>query len=114
PWHGVSTVTPCLQNPTAVSMNARRREEIAVVARRHGLIIIEDDVYGALGDEPSLASALPERTLVISSLSKTVAPGLRLGFIAGAKVWLSRIDPEAQATSWALSPLCLRIGCEWL
>ena len=110
----VTVLTPCLQNPTAVSMNARRREEIAAVARRHGLLIIEDDVYGALGEEPSLASALPERTLVISSLSKTVAPGLRLGFIAGAKVWLSRIDPEAQATSWALSPLCLRIGCEWL
>ncbi|WP_407292754.1 PLP-dependent aminotransferase family protein [Stutzerimonas zhaodongensis] len=110
----VAVLTPCLQNPTAVSMDACRREEIAAVARRHDLLILEDDVYGALGDEPSLASVLPERTLWISSLSKTVAPGLRLGFIAGSRKWLSRIDPEAQATSWALSPLCLRIACDWL
>ena len=39
---------------------------------------------------------------------------MRLGFIAGPDEWLSRIDPERQATSWALSTLCLQIGCEWL
>jgi DNA-binding transcriptional MocR family regulator len=110
----VAVLTPCMQNPTGVSMDARRREAIAAVARRHELLIIEDDVYGALGDEPPLASVLPERALLISSLSKTVAPGLRLGFIAGPEQWLSRIDPEAQATSWTLSPLCLHLGCEWL
>ena len=110
----VAVLTPCMQNPTAVSMDARRREAIAAVARRRGLLIIEDDIYGALGDEPPLAAELPDRTLLISSLSKTVAPGLRLGFIAGPGEWLSRIDPERQATSWALSTLCLRIGCEWL
>lgn len=110
----VAVLTPCMQNPTAVSMNAQRREAIAVVARRRGLLIVEDDIYGALGDEPPLAAALPERTLLISSLSKTVAPGLRLGFIAGPDQWLSRIDTERQATSWALSPLCLRIGSDWL
>ncbi|WP_217476204.1 PLP-dependent aminotransferase family protein [Stutzerimonas stutzeri] len=110
----VAVLTPCMQNPTAVSMDAQRREAIAAVARRRGLLIIEDDIYGALGDEPPLAAALPDRTLLISSLSKTVAPGLRLGFIAGPDAWLARIDPERQATSWALSSLCLRLGCQWL
>ncbi|MCQ4257054.1 PLP-dependent aminotransferase family protein [Stutzerimonas stutzeri] len=110
----VAVLTPCMQNPTGVSMDVRRRDAIAAVARRHDLLIIEDDIYGALGDEPPLASVLPERTLLISSLSKTVAPGLRLGFIAGPENWLSRIDPERQATSWALSTLCLRIASDWL
>jgi DNA-binding transcriptional MocR family regulator len=110
----VAVLTPCMQNPTAVSMDACRREAIAAVARRHNLLIIEDDVYGALGDEPPLATALPERCLLISSLSKTVAPGLRMGFIAGPEAWLSRVDPEAQATSWAMSPLCLNIACDWI
>ncbi|MCJ0971810.1 PLP-dependent aminotransferase family protein [Pseudomonas sp. PS1] len=110
----VAVLTPCLQNPTGASMNALRREAIAAVARARGLWIIEDDIYGALGDEPSLASVLPERTLLVSSLSKTVAPGLRLGFMAGPAALMVRIDPEAQATSWALSPLCLRIGSDWL
>ncbi len=110
----VAVLTPCLQNPTGVSMDAARREAIAALARRHDLLIIEDDVYGALGDEPPLASLLGERSVLVGSLSKTVAPGLRFGFIAAAEPWLARIDPEAQATGWALSPLCLRVASEWI
>lgn len=110
----VAVLTPCLQNPTGVSMDRARREAIAAVARRHDLLVIEDDVYGALGDEPPLASLLPERSVLVGSLSKTVAPGLRFGFIAAAEQWLARIDPEAQATGWALSPLCLRVATEWI
>ncbi len=110
----VVVLTPCMQNPTGVSMDARRREAIAAVARRHDLLIIEDDVYGALGDEAPLAALLAERCVLVGSLSKTVAPGLRFGFIAAAEHWLARIDPEAQGTGWTLSPLCLRIACQWI
>ncbi len=52
--------------------------------------------------------------MLVGSLSKTVAPGLRFGFIATPGSWLGRIDPEAQATGWALSPLCLRLASEWI
>lgn len=110
----VAVLMPCLQNPTGVSMDAARREAIAVLARRHDLLIIEDDVYGALGDEPPLASLLGDRSVLVGSLSKTVAPGLRFGFIVAVEHWLRRIDPEAQATGWALSPLCLRVASEWI
>ncbi|MCQ4262750.1 PLP-dependent aminotransferase family protein [Stutzerimonas stutzeri] len=110
----VAVLTPCLQNPTSVSMDRERREAIATLARRHDLLVIEDDVYGALGAEPPLASLLVERSVLVGSLSKTVAPGLRFGFIASAEPWLARIDPEAQATGWALSPLCLRLASEWI
>ena len=110
----VAVLTPCLQNPTGVSMDRERREAIAELARRHDLLIIEDDVYGALGDEPPLATLLGERSVLVGSLSKTVAPGLRFGFIATPGSWLGRIDPEAQATGWALSPLCLRLASEWI
>ncbi|MCQ4294096.1 PLP-dependent aminotransferase family protein [Pseudomonas stutzeri] len=110
----VAVLTPCMQNPTGVSMGRSRREAIAALARRHDLLIIEDDVYGALGAEPPLAALLGERSVLVGSLSKTVAPGLRFGFIAAPEPWLVRIDPEAQATGWALSPLCLRLASEWL
>ncbi|WP_277372913.1 PLP-dependent aminotransferase family protein [Pseudomonas sp. AA-38] len=110
----VAVLTPCLQNPTGASLDAERRAAIAEVARRRGLWIVEDDVYGVLGNEAPLAVQAPERCLLISSLSKSVAPGLRLGFIAGAPELLERIDPEAQATRWAVTPLSLALACEWI
>lgn len=110
----VLVLTPCLQNPTGACMDAERRARVAEVIERHGLWLIEDDVYGALSDQPPLAQLLPERSLLVTSLSKTVSPGLRLGVIAGSPQLLARIDREAQATNWAVSPLCLAIACEWI
>ncbi|WP_159970390.1 PLP-dependent aminotransferase family protein [Pseudomonas sp. 8Z] len=110
----VVVLTPCLQNPTGACLDAERRAAIAEVARRRRLWVIEDDVYGVLGSEAPLAVQLPERCLLISSLSKSVAPGLRLGFIAGAPELLERIDCEAQATRWAVTPLSLALACEWI
>jgi len=107
-------LTPCLQNPTGASLDGERRAAIAEVARQRGLWLVEDDVYGVLGSEAPLAVQLPERCLLISSLSKSVAPGLRLGFIAGAPQLLERIDREAQATRWAVAPLSLALACEWI
>ncbi len=110
----VLVLTPCLQNPTGACMDAERRARVAEVIERHGLWLIEDDVYGALSDQPPLAQQLSERCLLVTSLSKTVSPGLRLGVIAGSEQLLARIDREAQATNWAVSPLCLAVACEWI
>ncbi|TWI52469.1 GntR family transcriptional regulator [Pseudomonas duriflava] len=110
----VVVLIPTLQNPTGLSMTAERRHLLAEIVHRHALWIIEDDVYGALSNEPPLAQVLPKRTLMITSLSKTVAPGLRIGFLAGPHSLLERIDPEGQATHWAISPLCLEIAQRWI
>ncbi|MFB4370987.1 MULTISPECIES: PLP-dependent aminotransferase family protein [unclassified Pseudomonas] len=110
----VLVLTPCLQNPTGSSMDGERRQRIAELVERHGLWLIEDDVYGALGSQAPLAAAVPTRSLLVSSLSKTVAPGLRLGFMHGPQALLKRIDPQGHATSWAVSPLCLALACEWI
>ena len=110
----VLVLTPCLQNPTGSSMDAERRQRIAELVERHGLWLIEDDVYGALGSQAPLAASVPARSLLITSLSKTVAPGLRLGFVHGPEALLKRIDPQGHATGWAVSPLCLALACEWI
>lgn len=110
----VLVLTPCLQNPTGSSMDGERRQRIAELIERHGLWLIEDDVYGALGEQAPLSVAVPARSLLVSSLSKTVAPGLRLGFLQGPQALLERIDPHGHATNWAVSPLCLALACEWI
>jgi DNA-binding transcriptional MocR family regulator len=76
-------VMPALQNPTGLCSTPSRLDEIASLARRHDLTIVEDDTYGLLAPEvPLLASLAPERTIVVTSLSKSVAGGLRIGYVA--------------------------------
>jgi DNA-binding transcriptional MocR family regulator len=110
----VVVLVPSLQNPTGAVMSAQRRRAIAEVIRRRDLFLIEDDVYGGLTDLPALASELPERSIVVSSLSKTVAPGLRFGMIAGLAPVVQSLAGEIHATSWQLSPLMCEIACRWL
>ncbi|MNJ51388.1 putative HTH-type transcriptional regulator YjiR [compost metagenome] len=110
----VVVLTPNLQNPTGACMGRERQHAIAEVVHRHGLLLIEDDVYGALTDQPPLWPLLGPHGILISSLSKTVAAGLRLGWIVADPALLSKIDPHAQATHWQVSPLNLQIACRWI
>lgn len=75
---------PSCSNPTAVFMPPQRREELAEIIRRYELLVIEDDIYSFLAPEGtrSLFSLLPERTLHICSLSKSLCAGLRVAFLA--------------------------------
>jgi DNA-binding transcriptional MocR family regulator len=95
-------------------MGHRRRGEVADIINKYQLIMIEDDVYGGLIKQPPLSVLLPERTILISSFSKTVAAGLRLGYIAAPVPLLSKIDPDAQLTHWAVSSLNLMIANRWI
>lgn len=110
----VVVLVPSLQNPTGAVMSGERRRAVAEIIRRRDLLLIEDDVYGGLTELPPLARELPERSIVVSSLSKTVAPGLRFGMIAGLVPVIQSLASEIHATSWQLSPLMCEIACHWL
>jgi 2-aminoadipate transaminase len=82
-------VMPTVHNPTGTTMPPPDRERLADLAVRHGLLLVEDDPYGRLrfGGEPvaSLRDLLEARgaghlSVFASSFSKTVAPGLRVGY----------------------------------
>ncbi|MCC5034814.1 PLP-dependent aminotransferase family protein [Streptomyces sp. WAC 00631] len=80
-------LVPTFQNPTGRTLPAERRQAVAGTARRHGLWIVEDDPYGELRFEgssvPWIASlgAAADRTVLLGSFSKIMAPGLRLGWL---------------------------------
>ena len=78
--------TPEAHNPTCLLTPESRRQEIAEVARRHNLQILEDDCY-RLNDAqaPSYRQIAPERGWYISSLSKSLTPALRVGFAVAPK-----------------------------
>ncbi|MFF1763949.1 PLP-dependent aminotransferase family protein [Streptomyces sp. NPDC058249] len=78
---------PTFQNPTGRTMPGERRAAVAAVAARRGLWIVEDDPYGELRFEgervPWIASydGAGDRTVLLGSFSKVMAPGLRLGWL---------------------------------
>lgn len=78
---------PTFQNPTGRTLPAERRAAVAAVAARRGLWIVEDDPYGELrydGDRVPWIAAHPgaeDRTVLLGSFSKVMAPGLRLGWL---------------------------------
>ncbi len=77
-------LVPTLQNPTTSTMSHQRREAIVAIARKYNITIIEDDIFRLLDSRvqpPTLYTLAPERTFHITSLSKTLAPGLRIGFV---------------------------------
>lgn len=110
----VALLTPILQNPTGTTMTEQRQHDIAAVVARNDLLVIEDDVYGGLSDVPPLTRLLGHRGILVSSLSKTVAPGLRFGFIHAHPEQLAQIDPETQLTRWGMPPLMLAVARHWI
>ncbi|KON88814.1 aminotransferase [Sporosarcina globispora] len=79
---------PTFQNPTGTTMTAERRQHVLELADKYNFLIVEDDAYGELffnNNLPTLkAMDTMSRVLHVGSLSKIVAPGMRIGWIAGA------------------------------
>ncbi len=76
-------VCPTHANPTGRTLSEADRRDLVAVAAAHDVTIVEDDVYSELGDETvtPLWALDPERVVRLGSFSKTIAPGLRLGFV---------------------------------
>ncbi|MGK5080071.1 PLP-dependent aminotransferase family protein [Janthinobacterium sp. HLX7-2] len=80
---GLVYLNPTLQNPTAITIPERRRKELASIAKRCNVRIVEDDPYWLLADAPPppIATFAPEQVVYISTLSKCLTPGLRVAFV---------------------------------
>lgn len=107
---------PTLHNPTASVMPEARRREVAAVAERHHVTIIEDDVYGVLPPDapPPIASYAPERSFYIASTSKSLAPGLRIGYLAAPAEAVERAAAVIRTTTWEATPLMAEIVTTWI
>ncbi|MCZ7858683.1 PLP-dependent aminotransferase family protein [Agrobacterium salinitolerans] len=81
------------QNPTCATLPEDRRRAIADIARRYGVWIVEDNLYGAMTREaiPLIAEFAPDITFVVGGLSKSVAAGVRGGWVACPAQYSSRI-----------------------
>lgn len=93
-------VLPNFHNPAGTTLSLERRQRLAEIAREHDLIIVEDDPYGELrfeGDDITpLWRMAPERTLYLSTFSKTLAPGIRLAWVVAPKAIIGRLVQAKQ------------------
>ena len=94
-------VVPDFQNPRGTTLAPHRRKELAEVAQRHGIPVLEDDPYGALrfrGTAAAPIAALTEGlTFHLGTFSKTLAPGLRLGWVHGPRQLMRAMTVAKQA-----------------
>lgn len=75
---------PTFQNPTGITMTRARREALLALSRERGLLILEDDPYGEIyfGERPEVAlRALDDNVIYLGTFSKTIAPGIRVGWL---------------------------------
>ncbi|VWC76392.1 GntR family transcriptional regulator [Burkholderia lata] len=109
-------VMPTLHNPLGWVISAQRRHGLVAIARKHDLLVIEDAAYAYLAEDPPapLAALAPERTVYVSGFSKSVATGLRVGFIAAPVTALPAIERIIRATTWNTPSILTAITCSWL
>ena len=107
---------PTIQNPTTVLTPQHRREQIAALIERHGLMIIEDDIQRLCVDDApdAYAQILPDRTFYISSLAKIVCGGLRIAFLAPPQARIRMVLRRILATNWITAPLMAEIAKRWI
>ncbi len=108
--------TPTLHNPTAAIMSPARRRQLADLAEARDLIVVEDDVYGLLLDESvePLANLAPERVVFITGLSKTLAPGLRVGFVHATGALARRVSDAVRSTAGMAVPLMVEVAAKMI
>ncbi|WP_434725235.1 PLP-dependent aminotransferase family protein [Mesorhizobium sp. RIZ17] len=109
-------VQPSVINPTATLMDATRREQIAAVARKHDIAIIENDVLGPLveGRPAAVAAFAPERTLYVTSFTKITVPGLRIGYLAVPDRYVAAVANRHLVSNWMATPMVAEIATRWV
>lgn len=105
-----------MSNPSSVVMPRQRIDELADICRQYQIIIIEDDVQGSMSDpnSPSFTGRHPDITVLITSLSKAIAGGLRVGYIKPPAQYFKLIGNALRASNWLSPPLMAEIASRWI
>jgi DNA-binding transcriptional MocR family regulator len=101
---------PTFQNPSGTTLPSERRAAVAEIAERHGVWVIEDEPYRELryGPEPPpapIVSHSREAVIYIGTLAKTVAPGLRVGWVLAPAAVAESMSPVKQAMDFNSSTI---------
>jgi DNA-binding transcriptional MocR family regulator len=107
---------PTFQNPTGRNFPQARRKRLVEIACKYELIIVNDEILSPFLDSPaeSMAAMAPERSYFVISVSKSVAAGLRLGFIIPPPKSAQKLIDSLQTSNLGGPPLMAEIFSHWL
>ncbi|MER5553516.1 PLP-dependent aminotransferase family protein [Streptomyces sp. NPDC002793] len=109
---------PTFQNPTGRVLGADRRKEVLEICRRAGVLVVEDNPYGLLhfGERPhrALCADAPEGVIYLGSFSKTLAPGLRVGWVRAPRTVTGKLVLAAESAMLSHSRLTQRAVSHFL
>ncbi|WP_339532670.1 PLP-dependent aminotransferase family protein [Pseudomonas mucidolens] len=107
---------PTLHNPLGWVLDLEQRQHLVAIARDYDLYLIEDAAYAFLAEHapPPLAELAPERTVYVGGLSKSVATGLRVGFVAAPVHWVPALERTLMATAWNAPGVMTAIAAAWI
>ncbi len=109
-------ILPNFHNPMGVTLSLERRIELVKIAAKHGTPIFEDDPYRELRfegkDLPGISELHKENVIYMSTFSKILAPGLRLGWVVAPQVIISKLVQAKQATDLHTSTFIQMIVAE--
>ena len=110
-------IIPDFQNPAGVTCSGEKRRRIVQLAEQYDFLLVEDAPYRPLRyrgfEEPSLFRLAPQRTLHMSSFSKLIGPGPRLGFMMGEAELIAKVAKVAEDTYISPNYLAHGIAYEW-
>ncbi len=107
---------PTVHNPLGTVMNEGARLRLIEIARKYDLLIIEDAAYAFLEPDPppSLIALAPERTFHVGGFSKSLATGLRLGYVIAPAAHTDRLLEAIRATTWNAPALISGLVTGWI
>ncbi len=94
---------PNFQNPSGISYSVENRKSVSALIEKRDTLLIEDDPYGELrfhgfGKKPSFHRFIPEKTVLLGSFSKIVAPSFRIGWLAAGDEIMEKLIVAKQAS----------------
>ncbi|GLS24310.1 PLP-dependent aminotransferase family protein [Marinibactrum halimedae] len=105
-----------LNNPTSDVMTLERIHAIAEICQQYKIWVIEDDVQGCLNipSTPCFANEYPDMTFLVSSTSKAISGGLRVGYIQPPDTLSRPVANAVKASCWMAAPLMVELASRWI
>ncbi|GLT12328.1 GntR family transcriptional regulator [Sulfitobacter porphyrae] len=107
---------PTVQNPLGAVMDLPTRQRLIEVARKHDLLILEDAAYAFLEPDPppGFLALAPDLTIHLGGFSKSLATGLRLGYVIAPARHLDGLLDAIRATTWNAPALISGLVTGWI